>query len=78
MSNKVKEKTGNEVAQDECRHYWIIEMANGPKSRGVCKNCGKARDFLNTIPEITIPKRRAHPLDLPEMPDVEINKDSKS
>jgi len=24
-----------------CIHYWIIEEARGPTSRGVCRKCGK-------------------------------------
>ena len=75
---KVKERTDEYVAREQCSHYWIIEMANGPKSRGVCKHCGESRDFLNTMPDFTVPKRNASPLDLPEMPEVEVDEDSKS
>ena len=31
-----------------CCHHWIIEMANGPISRGVCQNCSESRDFTNS------------------------------
>ena len=75
---KVKEKTKDYVAKDKCSHYWIIEIANGPKSRGVCKYCGKSRNFLNSMPDFTTIKRRANPLGLPEMPEVELDEDSKS
>ncbi|MFA5367882.1 MAG: hypothetical protein WC333_08390 [Dehalococcoidia bacterium] len=34
-----------------CRHYWIIEKAMGPSSRGVCKYCRVKRDFSNFIPD---------------------------
>jgi hypothetical protein len=78
MKHKVREKNRDYVADDECRHYWIIEVANGPKSRGVCRYCGASRDFLNSIPDINPPKRRSNPLDLPEISEVEVGEDSKS
>ena len=78
MRDEVKGKPGNCVAEDQCRHYWIIEIANGPKSRGVCRYCGVSRDFLNSIPDLNAPKRRTHPLDLPEISEVELDEGSKS
>ena len=78
MRNKVKEKTREYVVQEQCHHYWLIEEAKGPKSRGVCRYCGEAREFFNVIPDFNVPKRRTNPLDLPEMPDVEMDKDSES
>jgi len=75
---KVEEKIREYVAKDECSHYWIIEIANGPKSRGVCKYCGKSRDFLNSMPDLNAIKRGNNPLDLPEMKEVEVDEDSKS
>ena len=35
-----------------CRHHWIIEVANGPVSRGVCRNCQEIRQFRNSISEM--------------------------
>jgi hypothetical protein len=35
------------VIQDDCRHHWVIEMAQGPTSRGRCKHCKSERDFFN-------------------------------
>ena len=32
-----------------CAHYWIIEPASGPISRGVCQICMEARDFQNSV-----------------------------
>ncbi len=32
-----------------CTHHWVIDSPNGPVSRGVCKLCGQAREFANTI-----------------------------
>jgi hypothetical protein len=78
QSVKEKEKTKNYVAKGACHHYWIIEVANGPTSKGVCKYCGETRDFFNSIPDFTVPKRKHNPLDLPKLPEVELDKDSKS
>ena len=35
----------------DCPHWWLIEPADGPKSRGVCKLCGKEKTFRNSVPE---------------------------
>ena len=78
MRQRVKEKKQDYANKDQCNHYWVIEIANGPKSRGVCKFCGETRDFLNSIPAFTPTKRKTSLLDLPEMPEVEIDEDSKS
>lgn len=78
MKLKTKEKTKDEIDQDECHHYWIIEIANGPKSRGICKYCGETKDFFNSISDFTVPKRKANPLKLPKIPKVELDKGSKS
>ena len=32
-----------------CNHHWIIDSANGPVSRGVCKLCQQVREFNNSI-----------------------------
>jgi hypothetical protein len=75
---KVKEKTENCVASEQCHHYWIIEMANGPQSRGVCRYCGETRDFLNSMPDFSVLKRNTNPLGLPEMSAVDLDDDSES
>jgi hypothetical protein len=31
----------------DCIHYWIIEVAAGPHSDGVCQRCGASRQFDN-------------------------------
>ena len=49
MVQKVKEKTEEHVAQEECRHYWIIESADGPTSKGVCRFCGAEKEFFNSF-----------------------------
>lgn len=37
------------MANQPCQHHWIIRIANGPKSRGVCKLCKEVREFRNSI-----------------------------
>ena len=78
INERVKEKVQDNLAKDQCHHYWVIEVANGPKSQGVCRYCGERRDFLNAIPDVNPMKRNTHPLDLPEMPEVELDENSQS
>ena len=64
--------------EDKCSHFWDIESANGPSSQGKCRRCGKTRDFFNAFPDFNPLNRRNSPLDLPKMPDVNVDEDSKS
>jgi len=34
---------------DVCVHHWVIEAAEGVRSKGVCKYCGEIREFDNYI-----------------------------
>jgi hypothetical protein len=82
MSSKMKVKTQvrpqEQTQKEPCRHYWVIEVANGPASRGVCKFCGTKKEFFNVFPEYNPIKKnqRKSPLDLPELSDVTV--ESKS
>ena len=78
MRTKVAEKDTGKEAPPACHHYWVIEIANGPESRGVCQHCGEEKVFLNAIPSFSSAKREARPHRLPEIPDVELDKDSQS
>ena len=40
---------GEERPAPACCHYWIIETANGPISRGECEICHEVRDFRNSV-----------------------------
>jgi len=42
-------ETGNMVGGVGCVHYWIIEIPNGPTSKGVCRNCGAVQQFPNSF-----------------------------
>ncbi len=30
----------------ECVHYWKIEEPSGPVSKGVCKYCGREKEYV--------------------------------
>jgi hypothetical protein len=64
--------------KNRCHHFWVIEIANGPRSRGECKFCGETRDFYNSITDINDPKRKSNPLKLPKISKVKLQKESKS
>lgn len=38
-----------ELAAAQHAHHWVIEEANGPRSRGRCKRCGASREFKNWL-----------------------------
>jgi hypothetical protein len=63
---------------EQCAHYWIIEIANGPKSSGRCKYCGETREFYNAFPEFNPARSRGDLLGLPKLPRVKVKKESKS
>ena len=50
-----------------CRHYWTIEPADGPTSRGVCKVCGEEKEFLNSWSDASYKGKDPRVLDLPNM-----------
>ena len=61
---KDKEKAGPQDRKEECRHYWVIEVANGPVSKGVCKYCGAKKEFFNAFPEYNPLKKNTNPIGL--------------
>ncbi len=78
MKQRVKERDEKHTVEDQCHHYWVIEVANGPKSRGQCKYCGATRYFLNSFPDFNPLRKNSNPLTLPKLPDVAVDEDSKS
>ena len=32
-----------------CTHHWIIKPANGASSTGICRYCGKEKQFRNSM-----------------------------
>ena len=47
MSPKRGNASEEPAVQQECHHYWIIEMATGPRSKGTCTFCGAQKEFKN-------------------------------
>jgi hypothetical protein len=41
--------TVEEKEEVKCRHYWVIQPADGPVSQGKCQNCGESREFKNYV-----------------------------
>ena len=35
--------------EEKCVHLWIIDIASGPVSAGVCERCGGQRNFRNSV-----------------------------
>ena len=79
MTSKVK-VTEKELAQPQkeaCRHFWVIEVANGPSSRGTCKYCGEKKEFFNAFPEFNPAiKKGANPFSLPKLRRVPVKEDN--
>lgn len=54
MAPKVLTKPVDPVVEaqieGQCVHYWIIAPASGPKSKGVCRECGAEKEFDNFLP----------------------------
>jgi len=78
MKAKIKENITKKPEKGPCHHFWVIEVANGPSSRGTCKNCGEKKEFLNSFPTFNPLRKNNNPLNLPKLPEVEIGKNSKS
>ena len=37
--------------EHKCEHHWIIDIANGPISSGICIKCKETKEFYNSIVE---------------------------
>jgi len=78
MRSKVKDVPVKVMPREEHHHHWIIESANGPTSKGVCKYCSAEKEFHNVVPAPEVAKKNTRLFDLPELPDVEVDKDNNS
>ena len=38
-----------EEGVSQCNHHWVIGVASGPTSTGVCRLCGAERHFKNFL-----------------------------
>jgi hypothetical protein len=41
-----------------CTHRWLIEVPNGPLSKGICSRCGMARQFHNDADAALLQSRK--------------------
>ena len=79
MAQEVREITKEPVAPVGCRHYWVIESAEGPTSKGVCKLCGAEKEFFNSFYGTVQVERNPHPHELPRLPIIKLDEEhSKS
>ena len=78
MRGKIKEKASVQPQKEPCRHFWVIDVANGPMSGGQCKYCGMKKEFFNAFPEFNPLKKGDNPFNLPRLPGVKAKDDSKS
>jgi len=56
MTTKRQGTAAQPTTKQICRHHWVIELAQDPTSRGVCRLCGEQREFSNfphPAPEVT-------------------------
>ena len=37
--------------EQKCCHHWVVDMAAGPTSQGVCILCGAQKEFKNYLPD---------------------------
>ena len=68
MRNKVKGAPSEPVIENGCRHYWVVESADGPSSRGVCKFCGARDEFCNWFSGFTLVRRGGRVFEFPTDP----------
>ena len=54
MRSRSKAASERLVAHGNCHHYWLIESANAPTRKGICKLCGAEREFENYLPDSSI------------------------
>lgn len=71
MRYKLKEAPEKPVVKGKCRHYWMIEDAKGPISRGVCKFCGAEEEFQNSLPDSNYSGRDIRVFELPDLLETE-------
>ena len=78
MRYKVKNVPVELAPKEEHHHHWIIESANGPISKGVCKYCSAEKEFFNVALSPEDLKKNARLFDLPELPEVAVDKENNS
>ncbi len=67
MRNRSDLEEKKSAVTTACRHYWTIEPADGPTSRGVCRVCGEEKEFLNSWSDASYKGKDPRVFDLPNM-----------
>ncbi len=80
MRNRSELEEKKSAVTTACRHYWVIEPADGPMSRGVCQVCGEEKEFLNSWSDASFKGKDPRVFDLPNMleDDKEAEKEENS
>ncbi len=52
MVNRLETAPEEPTCKGKCCHYWIIEPADGPTSKGMCQFCGEEKEFDNCGPDL--------------------------
>lgn len=47
QTQKIAERPAMQAG--DCQHHWLIDPAAGPVSLGVCKHCGRTKEFRNSL-----------------------------
>lgn len=71
MANKIENSHEEHETKTHCSHYWIIEPAKGPTSKGVCKHCGAEKEFQNSWSDSFWEGDISTLFELPGLPDIE-------
>ncbi len=61
METNHEQEHQEHARQQGCCHYWIIESAIGPVSKGVCKLCSAQSEFRNYISDYLGENTEEHP-----------------
>ncbi len=75
MSDRSDVKEQKSAVATTCRHYWNIEPASGPASRGVCKICGEEKEFLNSWSDANYKGKDPRIFNLPNMLEDEVEEE---
>jgi hypothetical protein len=62
MANRLETAPQEPTSKGNCCHYWIIEPADGPTSKGMCQFCGAEKEFDNYGPDLWSQWERGAPI----------------
>ena len=69
LSQTASQFTAEESTVPACCHHWIIETADGPISRGMCRLCFETREFRNSIVDMDKESQDKSPRGVPGVPE---------